>query len=386
MIQTLHNGSRKPQSLSFSFVNRPQPYCLATCCSRSSSANTSFLRAGRISLPTTYIMSTYQAYHREDTEQQPVSPISPESEAIWSRQQYSAGPVSPQNEPRKSYPPASVFNIPKRKPVPASAQQAKQFRGSRSDVNTSSRPIQRNPTKAPARMQPTSQQTGDVTAMPRMSEQYFQDWQHPAPSNPKPSRSQSRRPRSQSFHHVQRKRSSSIIEMPTTIYLQDYQNHAGITEKKYEPPPIQPRVESNSSDSLEFYGRMRCYKCGIPETPNRKAFTKCGRCNIYWCGIKCYTGHKCEKTVYDRIPNRPPQARVPRTSPTGPAPSASQASRPARRHDAAYQSRPTHRLDVEAQQPGEDPGKHPSWKHALIWGIPIAVTCLICLILAVKFA
>ena len=342
-------------------------------------------------------MTTYQAYSKRDVAQEPVSPLSPRSEAIWRQQQHHAEPVSPENGPGKIYPPGHIFTVPKHKPVAASTSRPGQCNSSRSEIHPSRRPTQNYQTRAPSRMQVTQKRNDELLAMPRMSEQYLQTY---APPKSKPSRSHSQRPRSQSFHLPSRSSNSSeVMEMPTTIFLQDYQTPAGVKPQRThfldEKPtrPIQSSVSSNSSDSLEFIGRMRCYKCNIPETPMRKPFTKCGRCNIHWCTLKCYAGHKCAKTVYDRIPNQPPRAKLPRSSPPeqraqsqASSSTAPQGLRPAGRQAAMKQARVALAQDMESQKPGEKSARKNTWTHLAIWGIPLVVIFLIILLLAIKFS
>lgn len=317
-------------------------------------------------------MATARSHNNPDLEQQPVSPLSPRSEAIWFRQQESAGPVSP-HDPRKSFLPAEIFDIPKRKAV--SGQYSHSKNSSRSGLDKGF--------------------GCEIVDLPRISQQYLGDWQNHAPSSS-----------DLKVYHVEvdskrRSRSRSVVgvmEMPPELFLQDLQDHA--------PASQRPRSGSVPANSNINSGRKRCYNCGTHDAPTRKAFIKCGTCiNIYYCTPDCYQGHLCHSRARRLAPNGPvppPKDRVP--APNQPMhhaqPSGGQIPRLGLYPPAAIQNAqrfPTHsnalrsqngtaRPDVESQKRPTKSFRRSTWFSAMVWGVPLLVVFLVILCLAIKFS
>ncbi|KAL6715113.1 hypothetical protein ACLMJK_007374 [Lecanora helva] len=213
-------------------------------------------------------------------EQEPVSPLSPQSIAILTQRQNSVKRVSPitspirsrstarrqqtpqrtqataQSVPRESYPPARIRNCPPRKPVT----------GHTSPPQNGSVRVH-NPVLV--------NQERHTSVRP----------EHVRPSRPRP----------QSFH--------ALDPIPET-YLQDFSDH---TAAPAPPRPQRPRSitspppTTNTTHPLPN-PRTTCSHCGKPQRSHPTQFISCPTCRgVFYCSTPCWDRRVCHRSVKCRI-------------------------------------------------------------------------------------
>ena len=210
---------------------------------------------------------------------EPVSPLSPRSEAIMMRRNNTTKRVSPLTSPvraktaargrqevsrgqqrtqrnvpatpRESYPPAHVRNVPARKPVA-------DYRPLRKGAVEAQKPLVINPPRTRQSVQP--------------EHGYYS------------------RPRSASFEAIQ------------DTYLQDFANHAPAPAPQILPiashRPRSCSVPAQNFDQAQRDNRRSCAACGKSQKNCRDDFLACNTCRgVYYCSNECWERRVCHRSI-----------------------------------------------------------------------------------------
>lgn len=195
---------------------------------------------------------------RTAVEQEPISPLSPRSEAILA-QRNSMKPISPPQSPSAPYP----------LPQGPKISQAKYTLPPKAYVMPRRKPLK----EQPKRNKETAQHTAGVSiALVRNSIQS--------------------RPRSQSFRPP-----SELVEMPTG-FLQDFTNHApaGHAQQSVHVASQNASTGRSRSQTLPYKSNdtgaesHRCAACGRLQANSQQGFINCKKCiNVYYCTVEVST-------------------------------------------------------------------------------------------------
>ena len=217
-----------------------------------------------------YEMTAREEHEGQNAEQEPISPLSPRSEALLLRQKNSVRRMSPfssnadvqpsirgrqpapmklqpsqrrgRQPPRESYPPANVRNVPPRKPVNGDHPACQGAVVAQVPIVISSRPHH----------------------------------------SIRPEHDHHSRPRSQSFQAI-----------PDT-FLQDYAAHASPAPALISMLSQPSRSQSVPSQS----SRQTCAHCGKAQNNCPTKFLCCKTCRgVYYCSMPCWENRVCHRSV-----------------------------------------------------------------------------------------
>lgn len=226
-----------------------------------------------------YKMDPMRGNHGKYVAQEPISPLSPRSEAILA-QRHSARQVSPLQSPSAPYPvpqaskrpagnytlPPKAYVMPTRKPV-----------GGRGPPNK----------EEAIQSRPRSQSLRPLSELVAMPTGFLQDFTSHAPAD-----------------CVQQNEQVLPQDVPTG-FLQDFTNHAPAkslpqqSQPAFQDAPIRrPRSQTLPSHiveaDLEAYRRRACAACGNLQGNSRQDFIYCKKCtNVYYCTVECWDRRVC---------------------------------------------------------------------------------------------
>ncbi len=241
-----------------------------------------------------YETNDMRGYHGEYVAQEPVSPLSPRSEAFLA-QRSSAKQVSPLQSPSAPYPipqrlakPAGNFTLPPQAFVMPIRKPVRERLSSNSEEASAHRvTVSRPSSHDTVQSRPRSQSLRPQSELMAMPTGFLQDFTNHATAD-----------------SVQQHTEAPPQDIPTG-FLQDYSDQAPakyILQQSqtafHDTPTNRPRSRTLPSHiveaELDAYRRRACAACGSRQQTTQQDFISCKKCtNVYYCTVECWDKRVC---------------------------------------------------------------------------------------------